>query len=114
LRRSNIASYESGTAEPNAVNFMKVTYFLEVDPCLFYESELVDQPIPNLSAFSAPDQIQETLTRFLEKTYDAEKVEQGFTEYLRLHPNHRDGNDLKSILDLLGHLVKINKRFIEQ
>lgn len=114
MRRSNIASYESGTAEPNAVNFLKVTYFFEVDPCVFYESELVDHPIPNLPAFSTMDQIQGALTRFLEKTCDAEKIELGFTEYLRLHPNHRDGNDLKSILDLLRHLVKMNKRFIEQ
>lgn len=114
LKRSNIASYESGAVEPNATNFLIIACFLEIAPSLLFESELSDQPAPGTVDAATLEQIQEKLAQFYKKTRDAETIAQGFTEYLRLHPDHSDGGTLKILLNILDHLVSTNKHFINQ
>jgi hypothetical protein len=52
------------------------------------------------------------LSRFSAKTNDADKVAQGFREYLLLSPEQEKTGNLKAVLDILERLVAINKRFM--
>lgn len=112
LKRSNIASYETGTVEPNAANFLRIAYFFDVDPALLLESELPDQPILNPENNQRQDQLLEMLSRFSAKTNDADKVAQGFREYLLLNPEQKKTGNLEAVLDILERLVTINQHFM--
>jgi transcriptional regulator with XRE-family HTH domain len=112
LKRSNIASYETGTVEPNAANFLRIAYFFEADPALLLESELSDHPILNPENNQRQDNLLELLSRFSAKTDDAGKVAQGFREYLLLTPEQEKAGNLKAVLDILERLVAINQRFM--
>ena len=112
LKRSNIASYETGTVEPNAANFLRIAYFFEADPALLLESELSDHPILNSENNQRQDHLLELLSRFSSKTNDVDKVAQGFREYLRLTSEKGNSANLNAVLDILEGLVDINKRFM--
>lgn len=112
LKRSNIASYETGSVEPNAINFLKISFFFEASPSDFLGSELSGRPLPLEAAIAS--RMMDPLHQFFSKTRDAEKIAQGFTEYLRLHPDHPDSSELRRILKILEYLVDINKQFINQ
>ncbi|WP_293571056.1 helix-turn-helix transcriptional regulator [Phaeodactylibacter sp.] len=112
LKRSNIASYETGTVEPNAANFLRIAYFFDADPALLLELELSDHPVLTTDNHQRQEDILEMLSRFSSKTNDADKVAQGFREYLLLHPKQEKTGNLKAVLDILERIVAINKRFM--
>lgn len=112
LKRSNIASYETGTVEPNAANFLRIAYFFDADPALLLELELADHPVLSTDNNPQQEHLLEMLSRFSSKTNDADKVAQGFREYLLLSPEQEKTGNLKAVLDILERLVAINKHFM--
>jgi transcriptional regulator with XRE-family HTH domain len=62
LKRSNIASYETGTVEPNAANFLRIAYFFDADPALLLELELSDHPVLTTDNHQRQEDILEMLS----------------------------------------------------
>ncbi|MEQ8702385.1 MAG: helix-turn-helix domain-containing protein [Phaeodactylibacter sp.] len=112
LKRSNIASYETGSVEPSVVNFLKIACCFEVPPSRLLEAEIEDHPVLNSKNTPQQEHLVTLLSQFSLQTTDAHKVAQGFREYLRLSSGQGQSTELTAVLNILEHLVSVNQQFM--
>lgn len=127
LKRSNIASYESGIVEPRPERFLALARFFQIDPAL-----LLTQDLSRHSSFSHPVSPQagkkngmeeksgfDNLFQQLEaKTTDLKKILEGFHLFYDLKRSRNPApeslqHDLENLLHLLENLLETNQHFFQ-
>lgn len=125
LKRSNIASYESGIVEPRPERFLALARFFKIDPSILLIQDLSalepDHPLfrGESGEFERVDRLLQQLTG---KTNDLEKVLEGFRAFHELK-NARSTStdsattalrhDMENLMHILENLLETNRTFIQ-
>ena len=127
LNRNNIASYESGAAEPSAKVYLKICKLFNKAPHLILDSLMVDQKVdssqiilPNENP-TRQDQFEEVLGQFINQTNEMTKIHDGYTSLVELKNNDQFDKVSKELyssftdlLDLLYSLIRLNWDFMHE
>lgn len=125
LNRNNVASYESGAAEPNATNLLKFCNILKVDPRIILEAPLSEAPLEtvvDLDPMLAPESamLVEELDALISKTNDTTLILEGFETFREIESEGHisdQGQDMTYLRDnvkeLLRQLINTNWHLIQ-
>lgn len=117
LKRSNIASYESGLVEPRPVNFLKLAAYFGVDPSSLAEVDLCAQADLTSQASSHEQaELAEKLSCIVTATQDIQKVKEGFEAFFHLQAERGlpqpEAHALGSLMEITERLLETNWAFI--
>lgn len=119
LKRNNIASYESGSVEPKAVNFLKIARYFEVTPAALLTTDLSQQPLAQMETSTeetstTPEILRSQLEEFITETSEIQKVVDGFRELQRLKAQAGIEDHLPNdLMDILEYSLKANWKMVQ-
>ena len=131
LTRSNIASYESGKAEPRAQKLAQVARYFDVTLLQLIEDDLSENPPRHLSDSEAQsdaalsgflDHHSETVESFIRKSDEMKRILEGFREFYKFRMNsYKDLNadlrslaaDFENLLSVMEGLLNSNEELID-
>lgn len=121
INRNNIASYESGYAEPNAKVCLRICAFFGKTPMQMLESIMVEHVVENVQVvlpkadITSQEIFEEVFEKFMHETYEMTKMYDGYSslvEMKNINPNNKVASELYAsytdLLDLLRSLIKLN------
>ena len=127
LKRNNIASYESGSAEPSAKVYLRICRHFNKSPQLLLDTLMVEQPLETTQIVLPIDnsirqnQFEEALSQFISQTNEMTKIFDGYTSLIEM--KNIDNSDTISrelyssftdLLDLLQTLIRSNWDFMHE
>lgn len=126
IKRNNIASYESGAAEPSAKVCLKICRLFNKAPKEILDSLMIDQKIESSnvilpeSSEVRQEQFDILLKQFVDQTNEMTKILEGYTSLIELK-NDNTGDKISrqlyssftDLLDLLNTLIRLNWDFMQ-
>lgn len=125
LKRNNVASYESGAAEPNTINLLKFCEIFNVDPRLVLEAPLSESPfelVVDVDPLQAPESamLVDELDALIKKTNDTTLILEGFETFREIEAGGLASDQVEdmtylrdNIKELLRQLININWKLIQ-
>ncbi len=121
INRNNIASYESGYAEPNAKTCLKICEFFGKSPLQMLDTIMVDHLVEDVHVIlpkaddTKQEMFDEALDRFMHQTNEMTKMYDGYSlliDMKKSSPENKVANELfasyTDLLDLLYTLIRLN------
>lgn len=119
LSRNNIASYETGTVEPNTAYFLKTCTYFSVDPRELLETVMVDQHPHSGEATMVHQYFADHMQAFTHQTNEMTKILEGYKVFYdikkeaQMSPQQKDlHHTLADLLLLLEDLLITNWKVI--
>lgn len=125
LKRNNVASYESGAAEPNATNLLKFCEIFNVDPRVILEAPLSESPFETVVAIDPEEtpesaMLIEELDALIKKTNDTTLIIEGFETFREIESEGLASDQVEdmtylrdNIRELLRQLINTNWHLIQ-
>ena len=122
LNRNKIASYENNVVEPNALNFLKICDFFQIQPERMLSQILhnIDQvAFDNDKAFKNSKNLHSEVKKLAIDNQEAEQILNGYSSYYKsqYETNQLDKdlyNTLHDLLRILDRTVQNNSNLIDQ
>lgn len=125
IKRNNVSAYESGTAEPRALIFIRLANYLSIHPTILIERDLREEmhgreELLLLNCRSA--EWDPHVRNLLARSEDMEKVIEGFREFYKQRRNLRaetgDGiahfaQDFENLVSILEQLLITNRELLK-
>lgn len=121
INRNNIASYESGYAEPSALVCLRVCEFFGKTPVQMLDIIMADDLIENVQVIlpktddTTQEMFEEALESFMQETFEMTKMYDGYRSLVKMkniHPEDKVESELygsfSDLLDLLQSLISLN------
>ncbi|NNF34552.1 MAG: helix-turn-helix transcriptional regulator [Saprospiraceae bacterium] len=124
LSRNNVASYESGTVEPNAKAFLRIAHYLDTDPSVFLSIELEGEDLHELIEINHHDDtisefVTERLSSFIKSTSESTKILEAYRAFYQLSdlsdlPADSETAHLRNqVMELFQQMLDTNWGFIQ-
>jgi len=121
VNRNNIASYESGSVEPNAQLFLRTCDYFQTTPQEMLETIMSENPVEstNLVIENLDKEnehvVMEHLDQFISQTNEMTKMFEGYSTLIELRKSVYDDviskelySTFTDLLELLESLIKLN------
>jgi len=125
LKRNQIASYESGMAEPKPEACLALARYFDISPVSLFLEDLSEHPARQLQkkpAAMALPELSDTLDDLVRITTDLQKIYDGFVEfhtlrksyYLADQPDTQSfSNDFENLLEIAHSTLHVHWAFIQ-
>lgn len=125
LSRNNIASYESGTVEPNAKSFLKIALYLEINPSIFLSTEIGTDNLDSVIEIKHDDDtvseyLSTCISSFINSTSESSKILEAYRSFYELTDMNKLPADSEiahmrnQILELMHQMLETNWNFLKQ
>ncbi len=125
MKRNNVASYESGAAEPSTKNLLKFCEIFNVDPRLILEAPLSESPfkmVVDVEPIHTPESamLVDELDALIQKTNDTTLILEGFETFREIESGGLTSDQVEdmtylrdNIKELLRQLINTNWKLIQ-
>lgn len=110
LNRNNIASYESGLAEPNIKNLIVICTFFDIE---LREMLEVDLTATNPLTETKPSLHSKEINQFITKTQEITKISDSYQYFIEMIKNDGDDSSDEYLLGYLGDLMNVLKKLLK-
>jgi transcriptional regulator with XRE-family HTH domain len=119
LSRSNIASYESGAAEPNANRLKRIAHFFDVSMEVLIGADLQADPAQlRVSEEGQLSSYANDIASFVRKTTEMRRIYEGLKEFYNYRkPRYTQGSEelqglvteFEKLSEIMEHLLEVNE-----